>query len=35
MEQLGLTNKERKSIYDIYCENDKWEKFIIEIQTAK
>jgi predicted transposase/invertase (TIGR01784 family) len=26
---------ERKSIYDIYCENEKGEKFIVELQKAK
>ncbi|SFC64729.1 conserved hypothetical protein (putative transposase or invertase) [Flexibacter flexilis DSM 6793] len=34
-EQLGLTDLDRKAIYDIYCENDKGEKFIVELQKAK
>ena len=34
-EQLGLTDLDRKAIYDIYCENDKNEKFIVELQKAK
>ncbi len=34
-EQLGLTDIERKAIYDIYCENDRGEKFIVELQKAK
>ena len=34
-EQLGLTDIDRKAIYDIYCENDKGEKFIVELQKAK
>lgn len=34
-EQLGLTDFDRKAIYDIYCENDKGEKFIVELQKAK
>jgi predicted transposase/invertase (TIGR01784 family) len=34
-EQLGGTEIDRKAIYDIYCENDKGEKFIVELQKAK
>jgi predicted transposase/invertase (TIGR01784 family) len=34
-EQLGLTDLDRKAIYDIYCENDRGEKFIVELQKAK
>ena len=34
-EQLGLTEFDRKAIYDIYCENEKGEKFIVELQKAK
>ena len=34
-EQLGQTIVDRKAIYDIYCENDKGEKFIVELQKAK
>src|SRR5580692_5521276 len=34
-EQLPLTINERKAVYDIYCENDKGEKFIVELQKAK
>ena len=34
-EQLGLTDLDRKAIYDIYCENDRNEKFIVELQKAK
>ena len=34
-EQLGLTDNDRKAIYDIYCENEKGEKFIVELQKAK
>jgi predicted transposase/invertase (TIGR01784 family) len=34
-EQLGITELDRKAIYDIYCENDKGEKFIVELQKAK
>ena len=28
-EQLGQTEQDRKAIYDIYCENENGEKFIL------
>jgi predicted transposase/invertase (TIGR01784 family) len=34
-EQLGLTDLDRKAVYDIYCENERGEKFIVELQKAK
>ncbi|MBX7224455.1 MAG: Rpn family recombination-promoting nuclease/putative transposase [Chitinophagales bacterium] len=34
-EQLGMTEHARKAVYDIYCENNKGEKFIVELQKAK
>ncbi len=34
-EQLGLTDMDRKAVYDIYCENENGEKFIVELQKAK
>ena len=34
-EQLGQTDLDRKAIYDIYCENEIGEKFIVELQKAK
>ncbi|MDX8393200.1 MAG: Rpn family recombination-promoting nuclease/putative transposase, partial [Mariprofundales bacterium] len=34
-EQLGRAEDDRKAIFDIYCENDKGDKFIVEIQKAK
>lgn len=34
-EQLGQTDADRKAIYDIYCENENGEKFIVELQKAK
>lgn len=34
-EQLGQTELDRKAVYDIYCENDNGEKFIVELQKAK
>lgn len=33
-EQLGQTDADRKAIYDIYCENERGEKFIVELQKA-
>ena len=34
-EQLGQTEADRKAIYDIYCETENGEKFIVELQKAK
>ncbi len=34
-EQLPVTGDERKAFYDIFCENEKGEKFIVELQKAK
>jgi predicted transposase/invertase (TIGR01784 family) len=34
-EQLGLTDHDRKAIYDIYCETGTGEKFIVELQKAR
>ena len=34
-EQLGQSEADRKAIYDIYCENESGEKFIVELQKAK
>lgn len=34
-EQLGQTAEDRKSIYDIYCESDNGERFIVELQRVK
>jgi hypothetical protein len=31
-EQLGATDIDRKAIFDLYCENEKGEKFIVELQ---
>ena len=33
--QLARTTDDRKGIYDIYCENELGEKFIVELQKAK
>lgn len=34
-ELLGSSIMERKAIFDLYCENNKGEKFIVELQRAK
>ena len=34
-EQLGQSEEDRKAIYDIYCEDNKGEKIIVELQKAK
>jgi len=34
-EQLGETDMDRKAIFDLYCENERGEKFIVELQKSK
>jgi len=34
-EKLGLAEIDRRAIYDLYCENERGEKFIVELQRAK
>ena len=34
-ENLGNTETDRKAIFDLYCENENGEKFIIELQNVK
>lgn len=34
-EQLGTSDVDRKAICDLYCENEKGEKFIVELQKSK
>jgi predicted transposase/invertase (TIGR01784 family) len=34
-EHVGRSDIDRKAIFDLYCENDKGEKFIVEIQKTK
>lgn len=34
-ERLGNSILDRKAIFDLYCENDKGEKFIVELQRAE
>ncbi len=34
-EKLGNSDLDRKAIFDLYCENEKGEKFIVELQKSK
>jgi predicted transposase/invertase (TIGR01784 family) len=34
-EKLGFSEDSRKAVFDLYCENEKGEKFIVELQKAK
>jgi predicted transposase/invertase (TIGR01784 family) len=34
-EQLGEISSDRRAIFDIHCENDKGERFIVEMQKAR
>lgn len=34
-EQLGSAYTERKAVFDVYCENEDGEKFIVEMQNAR
>ena len=34
-EHLGASEIDRKAIFDLYCENEKGEKFIVELQKTK
>ncbi len=34
-EHLGSTDTDRKAIFDLYCENEHGEKFIVELQKVK
>ncbi|MDQ1265347.1 MAG: hypothetical protein QG635_497 [Bacteroidota bacterium] len=34
-EQLGDTDLDRRAIFDLYCENERGEKFIVELQKSK
>lgn len=34
-EMLGDTEVDRRAIFDLYCENEKGEKFIVELQKSK
>lgn len=34
-DRLGSSEEDRKAIFDLYCENEKGEKFIVELQKTK
>jgi predicted transposase/invertase (TIGR01784 family) len=34
-DQLGRSSSDRKAIFDLYCENERKEKFIVEMQKVK
>jgi predicted transposase/invertase (TIGR01784 family) len=34
-ERLGISEEARKAVFDLYCENEKGEKFIVELQKTK
>ena len=34
-EKLGITTVDRRAIFDIYCQSEKGDRFIVEIQKAK
>ena len=34
-ERLGISEQSRKAVFDLYCENEKGEKFIVELQKSK
>ncbi|MDQ1265196.1 MAG: hypothetical protein QG635_346, partial [Bacteroidota bacterium] len=34
-EHLGDTDLDRRAIFDLYCENERGEKFIVELQKSK
>jgi len=34
-EQLGRSEEDRKAVFDLHCENEKGEKFIVEMQKTK
>ena len=34
-EHIGHSEIDRKVVYDVYCQNEKGEKFIVELQKAR
>ena len=34
-DRLGTTEEQRKAVFDLYCENERGEKFIVELQKTK
>jgi predicted transposase/invertase (TIGR01784 family) len=35
LERLGISSNSRRAIFDLYCENEKGEKFIVELQKEE
>jgi len=35
IEQLGSSQIDRRAIFDLYCTNERGEKFIVELQKTK
>ena len=35
VDRIGLSEENRKAVFDIYCQNDRGEQFIVELQKAK
>ncbi|MCC5921226.1 MAG: Rpn family recombination-promoting nuclease/putative transposase [Cyclobacteriaceae bacterium] len=35
VEQIGAREEERRAVFDLFCENEKGEKFIIELQNVR
>ena len=33
-EHLGTSEKDRRAVFDVYCENEKGEKILVEMQKA-
>ena len=34
-EQLGTSEADRKAVFDVYCENEKGEKILVEMQRGE
>ena len=34
-DKLGISEEDRKAVFDIYCQNERGEKFIVELQKTK
>ena len=35
VDRLGYQEEDRKAVFDLYCENEAGEKFIVELQKTK
>ena len=34
-ERMGKSERDKKAVFDLYCTNEKGEKFIVEVQRVK